>query len=72
MNQFSTGLDKNKANYKPLNPISFLFKAEEIFPDRLSLIYNDINYTWKQTAIRCRKFASALRNVVVGKPWDAE
>ncbi len=54
-------LTKNEANYKPLNPISFLYKAEEIFPERLSLIYDEIQYTWKETAIRCRKFASALR-----------
>ena len=29
MNQFSTDLDKNKANFTPLSPLSFITRAKD-------------------------------------------
>ena len=60
MNQFSTNLNKNKANYVPLSPLSFISRVKDIYPNYESLIYGQRKYTWLQTYQRCVKFASAL------------
>ena len=54
-------LKKMEANYKALNPVSFLSKAADTYPNRTSIIYNELKYTWKQTFQRCIKFASSLK-----------
>ncbi|KAG6419946.1 hypothetical protein SASPL_116460 [Salvia splendens] len=51
---------KCSANYVPLTPISFLERSAIVYKDRISLVYGDINFTWKQTHERCRRLASAL------------
>ena len=61
MNQFSKDLDKNKANYVPLSPLSFITRAKDIYPNYESVVYGNRNYTWLQTYNRCTKFASALK-----------
>ena len=33
MNHFTTDLDKNKANYVPLSPLSFITRVKEIYPN---------------------------------------
>ena len=43
-----------------MTPLSFLFRSADVFPHKLSVIYNDVRYTWGQTAERCRRLASAL------------
>ena len=60
MNQFSTNLNKNKANYVSLSPLSFISRVKDIYPNYESLIYGQRKYTWLQTYQRCVKFASAL------------
>ena len=64
MNQFSTDLDKNKANYVPLTPLSFITRAKDIYPNYESVVYGNRSYTWLQTYDRCTKFASALELTV--------
>ncbi|WP_298352076.1 acyl-CoA synthetase [Rhodoblastus sp.] len=66
-NGYLTGLDRNRANYGQLTPIGFLFRAAEVYPHKLSVVYNDLRYTWAQTAERCRRLASALQKRGVGK-----
>ena len=60
MKQSNTSLNKNSANYTPLNPTIFLKKAAQKFPNRNSVIYNNRFYCWQETYLRCKKFASAL------------
>jgi fatty-acyl-CoA synthase len=66
MNQFSTDLDKNKANYVPLTPLSFITRAKDIYPNYESVVYGNRSYTWLQTYNRCTKFASALAKKGIG------
>lgn len=51
---------KCSANYVPLSPISFLERSAAIYRDRLSVVYGDFRFTWKQTRDRCVRLASAL------------
>jgi fatty-acyl-CoA synthase len=64
---FSIGLDRNDANFAALTPISFLNRAAFVFPDKPSVVYGARRFTWKETAARCRRFASALRKRGIGK-----
>ncbi len=69
MSPFELGLDKNAANYVSLSPLSFLRRAAEVYPERVALAHGDRRQTWRQTYIRCRRLASALRRRGVG-PGD--
>ncbi len=66
-NGYLTGLDRNRANYAPLTPIGFLLRAADVYPNKLSIVYNDLRYTWAQTAERGRRLASALQKRGIGK-----
>ena len=53
-------LKKNKANYIPLSPLSFLARTADIFGARTSIVYEDRHYSWQQTYERSQALASAL------------
>ncbi|XP_044486412.1 butanoate--CoA ligase AAE1-like isoform X2 [Mangifera indica] len=54
------GTIRCSANYVPLTPISFLERSAIVYRDRLSVVYKDVKYTWKETHQRCIKLASSL------------
>ena len=56
-------LFKNPANYENLNPVSFLKRSAQIYPDNVSVIYNEKRFTWGETLARCESLARALSNV---------
>ncbi|MDE0967593.1 MAG: long-chain-fatty-acid--CoA ligase [Flavobacteriaceae bacterium] len=60
MSHYDTNLDKNKANYVPLSPLTFLERTKDIYPNYEALVYESRSYTWKEVYKRCVKFASAL------------
>ena len=60
MNDYDKNLDKNKANYVPLTPISFIERTKDIYPNYEAIVYKKRSYTWKQVYDRSLKFASAL------------
>lgn len=53
------------ANYVPLTPISFLERSAIVYSNKLSIIYNDVTYTWSQTHQRCIKLASSISQLGV-------
>ena len=59
MSVYEKNLEKNKANFVPLTPLTFLVRAKEIYPNYEAVIYEDRNYTWSEVYKRCVKFASA-------------
>ena len=67
MNNYEQNLEKNKANYVPLTPITFLERTKDIYPDYEAIIYKKRVYTWKQVYERAIKFASALEKHGVKK-----
>lgn len=60
-------LNKRQANYSPLNPVQFLDRSAEVYPNTVSVIYGDTQYTWSQTYARCRQLASALQQIGIKK-----
>jgi len=65
MNHFD--LPKNAANFVPLSPVTFLGRAAAVHPDRLAVVHGPHRATWRETAERCRRFASALAACGVGR-----
>ncbi|HSD61494.1 MAG TPA: AMP-binding protein, partial [Burkholderiales bacterium] len=65
-NPYSIGLDKNPANYTPLSPLTFVERSAYIYPDLVSVIHGERQYTWKESYERCRRLGSALRGRGIG------
>ena len=67
-NPYDQDLDRNRANYAPLTPLSFIERSAYTYPNRLAVVHGARRYTWKETYARCRRLASALgrRGVGVG------
>lgn len=63
---YATGLDKCQANYTPLSPLSFLKRSARVYPEFVSIIHGDKQYTWLETYQRCCRLASALAKHDVG------
>ena len=61
-----TGLDKRRANYVPLTPLSHLNRAAGVFPDREALVYGGQRLTYRQYHARVSQLASALLGAGVG------
>ncbi len=66
-NPFEDGLGKNDANFVPLTPLTFLERSAAVWPDRVALVHGEVRRTWAQTATRCRRLASALTALDLGK-----
>ena len=66
LNPYELDLDKNRANYAPLTPLTFIERAAYVFPDRVSVVHGAQRYTWKETFARCRRLASALTKRGIG------
>ena len=66
-NIYEQALDKNQANFAALTPLSFLERAASVYPDKVSIIHGDSQYTWAQTYKRCCLLASALIKMGVGE-----
>ncbi|BFG39406.1 hypothetical protein CerSpe_256800 [Prunus speciosa] len=55
------------ANYMPLSPISFLERAAAIYGDKVSIVYGDQRFSWKETHQRCFKVASAFVHLGISR-----
>ena len=67
MSVYEKNLNKNKANFVPLTPLTFLKRAKDIYPNYEALIYEDRKYTWIEVYKRCVRFASALTKIGIKK-----
>jgi len=57
---YDCDLDKSKANYQPLTPLTFLERAATVFPEHIAVIHGDMQIPYGEFYARCRRFASAL------------
>jgi fatty-acyl-CoA synthase len=64
---YDIDLDKNKANYVPLSPLSFLERSALVHPRLPSVVYEDRSFTWAETYARARRFASMLAKRGIGR-----
>lgn len=66
-NIYEQSLGQNQANFAHLTPLSFIERSASVYPNRVSLIHGDTEYTWSQTYKRCCLLASALQKMGIGK-----
>ncbi len=66
---YDKDLERNKANFTPLSPLSFLNRTAAVYPDHPSVIHGTKRFTWAETATRCRRLAGALNARGIG-PGD--
>ncbi len=59
------GLEPNAANHVALSPLNFIERAAAVYPDRLAVIHGGQRNTWRETYLRCRRLASALKRAGV-------
>ncbi len=64
---YDVGLDRTPANFVALTPLSFLERSELVYGHRTSVIHGDQRWTWRETAARCRRLASALAQRGIGR-----
>jgi len=64
---YDRDLDRNAANFAALSPLTFLERAAAVYPDHTAVIHERKRFTWKETYARCRRFASALAKLGVGR-----
>src|SRR5690242_16234383 len=65
MHAFETGLDRNRANFVPLSPVSFLTRAASAFAEKIAVIDGTRRYTYRELLERCTRLASALAKLGV-------
>jgi fatty-acyl-CoA synthase len=59
-------LDKNRANYAALSPVSFIERSAEVFGDLPAVIHGARRYDWRTLRDRSARLAAALRALGVG------
>lgn len=67
MNDDAPCLARNRANHTALSPLSLLRKAERQHGRRLAIIHGQRRLTWAEVARRCRRLASALAAMGIGR-----
>ncbi|MES2293172.1 MAG: acyl-CoA synthetase [Pseudomonadota bacterium] len=60
-------LPRTAANFQPLTPLTMLERAASVFPDRIAVIHGTSRTSYAEFYRRCRRLASALSNLGVGK-----
>jgi fatty-acyl-CoA synthase len=63
---YDQNLHSAPANYTPLNPTSFLTRAERGYSDHAAMIDGRTRRTWSQAATCCRCLAGALSAQGIG------
>jgi fatty-acyl-CoA synthase len=60
-------LERNRANYVPLTPLSFLERSAAVYPDKTAVVHGDRRYSYAEFRGRCRRLASALARFGIGE-----
>ncbi|SMC33482.1 acyl-CoA synthetase [Polynucleobacter kasalickyi] len=64
---FEKDLAKTPANYTAMSPLSFIERTANVYPERLAIVHGELKQNWQTTYSRCKKLASALRQVGIAK-----
>ena len=58
---YDNELGRNTANYTALSPLSFFRRANDVYPDKVAVVYGERRYSWSEAYGRCTRLADALR-----------
>ena len=66
MNIYTENLEKNRANYHPLTPVTFLARSARVFPEKTAIVHGELKYTYNDLYNRSRRLAHALTKRGIG------
>ncbi len=66
-NIYRQHLERNRANYTPLTPLSFLERSAMVYPHRTAVVHGDWRLDYAQLRERCHRLASALHRRGIGE-----
>jgi len=66
-NIYRQHLDRNRANYTPLTPISLLERSALVYPEKTAVIHGDRRFSYAEFRERCHRLASALSRRGIGE-----
>ena len=64
---YDTDLDRNPANFQPLTPLGFLWRARPVFPDHTAIVHGALRRSYAEFYARARQLASALAKAGIKK-----
>jgi fatty-acyl-CoA synthase len=64
---YDGGLDRNKANFQPLTPLTYLERAAKTYPEQIAIIHGRLRVSYRDFWRRSLQLASALAQKGVGK-----
>jgi fatty-acyl-CoA synthase len=64
---YDSGLDRNKANFQPLTPLTYLERAAKTYPDQTAIIHGSLRLSYRDFWRRSLQLASALAQKGIGK-----
>ena len=64
---YEQDLDRNRANFVPLSPLSFLERSATVYPHKLAIVHGGVRITYREMRARCRRLASALMRRGLGR-----
>jgi fatty-acyl-CoA synthase len=67
VNEISDSPGVRRAHRSELDPVTFLWRSEFVYPDKVAVVHEDRRYTYRQFAGRVRRLASALRDAGLEK-----
>ncbi len=66
MNSYDQDLGRNRANYTPLSPLSFLARSAAVYPDKTAVIDGERRFSYREFHARCVRLAGALDALGIG------
>ncbi len=66
-NPYRRGLERTRANFVPLTPISLIEWAADVYPERCAVIHGPLRRSWRELYERSRRLAGALESIEVGE-----
>ena len=67
MTDFDKGLERRDVNFAALTPLDFIGRTAQVYGDRPAVVYGNVRRNWRDTEERCRRLASALSRLGIGK-----
>jgi fatty-acyl-CoA synthase len=64
---YDLGLERCSANYQPLTPLPFLYRAASIYPEHTAVVHGERSYDYREFLRRCRRLGSALARRGIGR-----
>lgn len=67
MPEISDAAEVRRAHRSELDPISFLWRSQFVYPEKVAVVHEERRYTYRQPAERVRRLASALQDAGLAK-----